>query len=614
MKALALAPILALSLFLGCAPALTKLPTPSGAADPSSPAPTRLDPEVMSRFLAAQLLLASSQGSTGDARAEEAANLIQQALALEPEAPQLWQALAEARARSGDYGAASGAARQAVILDPDDGRSRYLLGELLHRLGELEEAETHLRVATERGLGGDDPHLPHYYLYFVLRELGRADASLAALDGWIDKLPEDSYPTILKARLLLEHGRLEEARVAALVALQRAPGSEDALGVYLDTFRVGLTAESPWGWRDGVRLPDAVAGLEEVLRSDWSRARLHRVLLSLYRRMGRYDRAEEHLRFVRILGRERERSLNRTGIELFIRQHRNVEAGRAIEAELASEGLGSDDRVELIRLRAQSLEDMGDLDGALGALAEVPTDHARYGRAAQEQVRLLMRRGEPAQAASAAITARAVVANRDADAHAGLQDAALRARIALGDLEGARALLPELERLGPERAEAARTALLLAEGKGDRAASLLRDRLSRAPANESVVIALSQVLADLGQIEEALAVLDAGVVALDSREQGQISGATPAAAQTVRARTDRQRIDLWTQRARVLQDAEMIDEAAASLEHILAMRPQSADTLNFLGYLLANGSRRLDDAEQYLTAAIEQRPFSGAVV
>ena len=127
MKVPVLAPLVAVLFLVGCAPSLTRLPTVSGRAEGPAP-PTRLDPEVMSRYLGAQLLLAGPQGEGAEVRAEEAAVLIQEALGLQPATPQLWQALAEARARSGDYAAASAAARQAVVLDPDDGRSRYLLG------------------------------------------------------------------------------------------------------------------------------------------------------------------------------------------------------------------------------------------------------------------------------------------------------------------------------------------------------------------------------------------------------------------------------------------------------------------------------------------------------
>jgi tetratricopeptide (TPR) repeat protein len=596
----------------GCAPALSRLPAPTASTDATGPA--RLDPELMSRFLAAQRLLSAPQIEGPDPRPAEAAALIQEALAIDPKAPALWQALADARARSGDYGAAAGAARQAVLLDPGNARSRYMLGELLHRLGELEEAEVHLRAATEIGLGGDDPHLPHYYLYFVLRELGRPDAALAALDGWIEALPEDTYPTVLKARLLMEHSRPVEARAAALVALQRAPGSEDALGVYLDTFRIGLTSESPWSWQDAVRLPDAVAGLEEVLRGDWSRARLHRVLLSLYRRMGRYDRAEEHLRFVRILGREREAALDRQHIELLILQHRNVEAAREIDRELASLETSPDDRVALLRLQARSEEDVGDFEAALRTLAEVSTDHAQYGEVALAQVRLLRARGEAAQAASAAITARAVVAIRDVESHAGLQDAALRARIDLGDLVGARTLLPDLERMDPRRAEAARTALLLAEGKGDRAAAMLRDRASRAPGDEELAIALSDVLARIGQRDAAMAALTDAEEEVDRQEASQLHGVPTSSRQAVEVRAERQRVALWTQRARLLEAAGDVPGAVAVLERVLEVRPQNADILNFVGYLLADAELRLDDAERYLLAAADQRAFSGAVI
>ena len=60
--------------------------------------------------------------------------------------------------------------------------------------------------------------------------------------------------------------------------------------------------------------------------------------------------------------------------------------------------------------------------------------------------------------------------------------------------------------------------------------------------------------------------------------------------------------------------AELAPPRAATWGKVLALRPQNADTLNFLGYLLADANLRLDEAETHLIAAIEQRAFSGAVI
>lgn len=607
--------LLLLALSAGCTPGLSRLPAPQSSGASDAPTLQRLDPEVMTRYLAAQLALAQPPVESGeDPAAEEAVRLIQQALALQNDAPELWLALADARARSGDFPAAAAAAREAVSLAPEDARARYKLGELLHRLGELPESAEHLAIAAALGLGGDDPHLAHYYLYFVRREMGDVDGALAALDAWMRALPEDGYATVLRARLLQEDGRTEAARAAALDALHQNPGSEDALTVYLDSFRIAVTSESRWTYQDAVRVPDAIAGLEEILRADWSRARLHRILVSLYKRVGRYDKASEHLRFIAILRGDRRPQLQVENIELQIWQHKHAEARRLIASARAREGIGAEEREELTLLEAASYEAAGELEQALRVLGAVPPESPRFGAAAVDQVRILLRRGESAQAASAAITARAALPPGDRSAHAALQELALEARLEMGDLAGARLLLPELERLDPDRGTRGRTQVLLAEGEAERAIGLLRDRLGKEPLEQTLVAELARVLAEQGDLDAALQVHDDAEAALDRWEKQRGAGQGRAQALEVSAHAERRRIELWQERARLLEAQDRLPDAIAVLERVRALRPQNGTVLNFLGFLLVEANQDLDEAEEHLTEALAQRPFSGAVI
>ena len=601
----------------GCAGYLSRLPPPGSSGDPegSTSASERLDIEVMTRFLRAEVLLAQPAPAEGpDTRSDDAIELLQEALALSSGAPELWGALATARARGGDYAGAAGAARQAVALDPDNPRARYQLGELLHRLGELGEAAQHLRLAAAEGIGGDDPHLPHYYLYFVLKEQGRVDEALAALERWMSILPEDPYPATLRAQLLREHGRTEEARQAALQALLQNPGSEDALGVYLDTYRVDYGAESKWTPADAVRLTEAVKGLESVLVTDWSRPNLHRVVMSLHERIGRYDRALEHLRYVRILGRQRASWLDQKEVDLLIRQHRHREAQALIDEILEGGTVSDADRVRLILFLVTSLERSGDTDGALKALGRVEPTSDDYGLAAVKRVGLLMDGGDLAAAAGAAISARALLKPRDVSRAGQLLDMAGRARLGLGDLEGALPIIEELEQLDPARGLERRVDLDIARGDLRRAVDRVRERLARDPGDAALATLLAQTLVASGDSAAARQAFDDAEREVGRWEEARLPGATPAKAVQVRAQSERQRVYLWTSRAQLLQGIGDHDGAAVTLKRILVLRPDDADTLNFLGYVYANANMELDEAAGLVSAALEQRAFSAAVV
>jgi len=601
----------------GCAGYLGRVPPPGSSGDASKAAdtPDHLDPEVMSRFLRAQVILAQPAPSEGpDTRPDEAIELLKQALALAPAAPELWGALATARARAGDYTAAAGAARQSVALDPEDPRARYQLGELLHRLGELAEAEEHLRVAVVVGIGGDDPHLPHYYLYFVLKEQGRVDEALGALDGWMTALPEDPYPAALRAQLLRDYGRVAEAREAALTALRQNPGSEDSLGVYLDSYRVDHGAESRWTSSDALRLPEAVSGLESVLVTDWSRPRLHRVVMSLYERIGRYDRAAEHLRFVRILGRQRATWLDQKEVDLLIRQHRHREAQELIDQLLDRGGLAEGDRNRLLLFRVTSLERSGDVDGALEALNAIDPASDDYGMAAVKRASLLLARGELAAAASAAISARGHIGPRETSRHSSLLDVAARARLGLGDLDGARSVIEELEQLRPRLGLERRVELDIARGDLQRGVNRVRERLAREPGDAGLASLLAETLMATGDSEAARGAFDDAERQVVRWEEARLSGAAPAKVVEVTAQAERQRVFLWTARAQLLQSIGDHEGAAVTIKRVLVLRPDDADMLNFLGYIYATADRELEEASELVSAALEQKAFSAAVV
>jgi len=247
-----------------------------------------LSAPVLSRFLAAQLVLQEVRDdSTGDDRAERAAALLEEAISLSPRQAVLWRYLAQAWASKPDPQRALKAARRAVELDESDAVSRYVLGLQLQRSAAYAQAEEQLLAALTYGLGVGSEYLPHYYLYEVRRQGGDSSGALDALSDWSRALPDSSDPLVLRAKLLWRLGRGEEAATAAAEALRAEPRSAESLKILLDA--------------TVLRPLTAIASIQSALKADWSVKDLHYNLIALYRSVGRFDRALEHLGSLRTL-------------------------------------------------------------------------------------------------------------------------------------------------------------------------------------------------------------------------------------------------------------------------------------------------------------------------
>jgi len=224
---------------------------------------------------------------SGDDRSERAAALLEEAISLRPREAMLWRYLAEAWASKPDSPKALKAARRAVQLDEGDAYSRYVLGLQLQRSAAYEEAEEELLAALRYGLGVGSEYLPHYYLYEVRRQRGDPDGALSALDDWSKALPDSSDPLVLKAKMLWAVGRGGDASIAATEALRVEPRSAESLEILLNA-----TPLAPL---------TSISSIENALKSDWSVRELHYNLVALYRSVGRFDRALEHLASLRTL-------------------------------------------------------------------------------------------------------------------------------------------------------------------------------------------------------------------------------------------------------------------------------------------------------------------------
>ena len=145
----------------------------------------------------------------------------------------------------------------------------------------------------------------------------------------------------------------------------------------------------------------------------------------------------------------------------------------------------------------------------------------------------------------------------------------------------------------PEEPSLKRThASLLGEsGQGERASQMLRAMLQDKPGDREVLLTLAQVNERAKRYTEA--------------EQAI------AAAEKFSSRKEEKEFVyfLW---GSILERQDKYDAAEEQFHKALAINPNSAMTLNYLGYMLADRGVRLEEAKGYIHAALEQDPHNGA--
>lgn len=557
---------------------------------------SELDPSVVALFLQAELVLQEPIPTTrNDDRADRAAALIGEAIEIAPDAAVLYRFQAEAWASKPDFERAAAAARLAIKLDPTDAQAHLLLGTQLYRLGDLEPAETHLREAARRGVGGDAPNEPHENLFSLLRLQKRVDDAVAALEAWALALPEDTTPVVLRARYLWEEGRSTEARDAAVAALRLDPRSEGPRNILAEFY-----VNDPVG---------EAAALEEILESNWSSRLLHRRLVHVYEAMGRYDRALSHLRYVDLLERQGSSDLVRHRARLLAGMHRTDEAVAELEEAIAQEPTPA--AIDLLAL-ADVQVDAARWADALAVLARVPVDSELYWRSALARARVHLASGEPSLAAEAATAATQLLGREQSAERAQLLTVTFDAELERQDFDAARRLIDEVRPIAPSRATALRVRLLELSGDLDGAVRIQAGRVGDAPGDVTEVIRLAQLLVDSGELSAGLQVVGAGLLALDELRDSRLESATPSQRYGLTQAADADRAWLLLRRSFLEKDVGDTPASEASLREAMRLVPHHSDVLNALGYLLAEEGQRLDEATELVQQALDQRPWSGA--
>lgn len=477
---------------------------------------------------------------------------LEQALVFDGSSPQVRLARAGVLAQTGRFGEAEDEARRAVALDPEGETAAdawLLLGRIAAHRRDVGRAKQALRAAAS------------------------LEVKLAESRGPDEDRTPDPEPWRVLGRLLLETG--DEAGAAATWADLAHHVPEEAAHGYGEMAKAALDA------RDRARaeryLESAAAAYPSDLDS-WKRlAQLQERRRAFAAARTSWEaalRAEpDDLDALAALGRLALRSGDAAAAQAYFRQLRQADpdepgalttgamaflrARRAPEALALLEGWNGEADARLSFARGLVLEeqrrwlDAADAFGRVGDDDQDLRDDARQSRAwALSQ------------------------AGRHADALREL-DRELAARPGNARLLTTRALV--LERTG-RAAEAA---------EGLRRAVEQRERAGDAEALADLYDALAQSLARAGKPGEALSVLREAL-ARRPRDEGLLFALGIAQ-----------------------ERAGDMDAAVAQMKALLALNPDHAEALNFVGYAYAERGVKLDEAERLLNRALDLRPDNG---
>jgi tetratricopeptide (TPR) repeat protein len=449
---------------------------------------------------------------------------------------------------------------QALIYD-------YLVGEIAAHRGDLATAQRHYKLAaTQAG----DAYAAERATRIALH-LGDYESGLAAVSQWVELAPNEAGARQLAAVLLLRDGR-PDAAAAHLDALVKIA---DAKG--MDGFLQAASALSLEKDHDGAER--LMLGLHERHAADVRSLYALAVLETAHRRL---PVAEARLREVIARKRDWEEPRILLSRVLTAQERRDesiVSLGEAVEALPRSERLRSTYARTLVDAGryAEALQQfrrlhelVPDDDDALFGYAMLATQQREWGEARGLWQKL---RNDPER-------------RDEASYYLG------RVEEASGNSDTAIGLFRSVSR-GDLRVDAAISAAQILARQGDLAEmrDLLRQtRVARPTRAVDLYVAETQLLQRYGDSAAALALYDDALAALPDSH------------------------DLRYNRALYLLSLGDFPFMEKELRMILEREPDHVDSLNALGYTLADRNERLDEARRMIERALELRPDSAAIL
>jgi len=551
--------------------AVTSASAANGAAD-------------LSRRAQAYQLYAQAQMLLFDRQEESAVKLLEQAIERDPD-PALLLETARAHDLLGHFERAIEITRKALAQRPGWAEAWSLLGDI--HLGQARagiDGDLHIERALEayREAVRSDPddQATVRALAEVCFQMGRIREAEEVLDRLASRRPLPPSLSLLQSRILIKTGEAEKAETILTNLVSRSPLNMEAVDALAGIYETGGRLEEALalydpalradiidtGLFDRVGLLHLEAGhdreaidfLERARRLDAGDARRLLPLAQAYEAVGEYQKAAEAC--------EGALAVNPTSLET---QFHHARLQRKMgNGEVARRGYD-----EMIRL-AESRGKLTERETTLVTLAS-----AQVGLLAMEV---------HDYAASSSAFARA--AKLDNGTRPELVFLLARSLLLQGDLEGADRTAAEATERFPEALEmyVLRGEILLARGDEKAAGAYFKDLLKRQDSSVEAYVGVGEALMRSKRFADAEATLSDGLKG--HKDDDRLLFAHGAA----------------------LERLGRIDQAQQALAQAVAVNPDNAMALNYLGYLLADQGVRLRDSMSYVERALELDPENPA--
>ena len=405
-------------------------------------------------------------------------------------------------------------------------------------------------------------------LPLILIRLGRVEEARDRLEKYLVRHPDESGARMLLARILIQEKKWDEAVAQYRLIHEQDPRETRSLlllaDLYLNTDRAG----------------EASQVLEQVLRLDPESYPAHVLLARIHARAGDIDRALPEYR--RALALNWSVDLEMELAELLVRGKRYRQAEKVYRRILHREPVSEQPAIGLIHVLLMQKKEAAALE-ELERLKRITSDPSRIELA---MARIHARRNENKEAVRILETILARSENSQARYLLGL--------IAFRD-KNYRGALAQFSRID-ESAEEFEDALFL------------RVRLLRLLHRDAEAVALlEKALADDQVRNVDLYILLASMYQL----QGKIGQGEKVFARALRLfpKDDR----LLYEFGLFLDQQGHPDRAMQVMQQVIALQPENASALNYIGYTWADQKKHLDQALEYIQRAVRLKPKNGYI-
>jgi len=531
--------------------------------------------------------LANAYGNRGE-YVNKAIDFYKEAIKLDPASSYVAEELSELYVQVGQYQKAIQEAEDLLKQNPNNLNARRILARIYSRM-----------------IGGDQPN-------------GRVNTEMLkqAVDQYkriIEADPKDEESLSMLARLYRASQEKELAEQTYRKLLAVDPSSEDAL--------TGLAAV----YADRGDLPGAIQLLKKAVEKE-PNPRTLVTLAEFYETLKDYSHAADALKQAIPMAQENEALLKALGRDLF-------EAGRADEA--------LEVYTELAKTNPKEVEYQIRLTDLYTRKKQFPQARAALARAKQLSASPEVRAEEAdildaEEKTPEAITfMQGLLSDTKRETYSDMER-----QMRLGLLERTAQLQRKAKRTPDavqtykqiadlDAALSSRVDLMVvetyAEGRDYKQAKAVSDAaVKKFPADRSLLLQNADVLSELGQVDAAVKELNALPNAAKDR------GVQTAIAQFYerakryndekrildqlesQAANDGEKTPLVFMRGAMYERMKNFDEAEKEFRKVLAVDPDSAQALNYLGYMLADRGVRLDEAQKMISKAVEIDPENGA--